>query len=68
MRAVLNSTGKVTDIKFEKALPNNLPEDILKKFTEASIKAAEKIKFEPGTKDGHPVSTYVQLVYNFHPW
>ena len=68
LRAVLNSTGKVTNIKFEKAIPNNLPEDILKKFTEASIRAAEKIKFKPATKDGHPVSTYVQLEYNFHPW
>jgi len=68
LRAVLNSTGQVTDIKFEKAIPNNLPEDILKKFTEASIRAAEKIKFKPATKDGHPVSTYVQLEYNFHPW
>ena len=68
LRAVLSSTGKVMGIKFEKAIPNNLPEDILKKFTEASIKAAEKITFKPATKDGRPVSTYVQLEYNFHPW
>ena len=68
LRAVLSSTGKVTGIKFEKAIPNNLPEDILKLFTDESIKAAEKIKFKPATKDGHPASTYVQLEYNFHPW
>ena len=65
LRAVFRSTGKVTDIKFEKAYPNNLPEDILKLFTEESIKAAEKIKFEPATRDGHPVSMYVQLEYRF---
>jgi len=68
LRAVFSSNGKVTGIKFEKAVPNNLPDDILKMFIDESIKVAEKIKFKPAIKEGHPVSMYVQLEYNFHPW
>lgn len=65
LRAIFTSSGKVTDLKFSKAIPSDLPEDVLKLFTEESINAARKIKFEPATKAGHPVSMYVQLEYNF---
>ena len=66
MRAIFRSTGKVTDIKFVQAIPNDMPEEIRKSLTEKSIEAARMIKFEPATKDGHPVSMYMQLEYNFH--
>jgi protein TonB len=65
LRAIFRSSGKVTDIKFDKAIPNDLPEDIVKAMTDECIKAARKIKFEPAMKGGHPVSMYVQLEYNF---
>jgi hypothetical protein len=35
-------------------------------LTEQAIKAARRIKFIPATKDGQPVSTYIQLEYNFN--
>jgi TonB family protein len=59
LRAVLSSSGKVTNIRVMSGLPGGL--------TEAAIKAAQEIKFEPAIKDGHYVSTYVQLEYNFLP-
>jgi Gram-negative bacterial TonB protein C-terminal len=65
LRAIFRESGKVTDIRFDRASPVNLPADILEALTEESIKAAEKIRFEPATKDGHPVSMYMLLQYNF---
>jgi outer membrane biosynthesis protein TonB len=67
LRAIFRATGKVTDIEFAKVIPSNVPEAIVQKLTDESIKAAGKIKFDPATKDGHPVSMYVQLEYNFRP-
>ena len=34
-------------------------------LTEASVKAARKIKFISATIDGRPVSMFIQLEYNF---
>jgi TonB family protein len=59
LRAVFSSSGKVTNIKVLLELPGGA--------TEAAIKAAQKIKFEPAIKDGRYVSTHVQLEYNFLP-
>ena len=59
LRAVLSATGKVTNIQVTKPLSEAL--------TDAAIKAARKIKFEPAIKDGRYVSTSVQLEYNFLP-
>jgi len=59
LRAVFSSSGKVTSIRVVSGLPGG--------FTEAAIKAAQKIKFEPAIKDGRYVSMYIQLEYNFHP-
>jgi TonB family protein len=35
-------------------------------LTEASVAAARKIKFSPGTLDGKPVPVFIQLEYNFN--
>jgi TonB family protein len=35
-------------------------------LTEMALEAARRIKFEPAIKDGRPVSTYIQLEYNFN--
>lgn len=59
LRAVFSSSGKVTNIRVVSGLPGGT--------TEAAIKAAQKIKFEPAIKDGRYVSTYIQLEYNFLP-
>lgn len=66
LRAIFRSTGKVTDIKFAKVIPENTPQDLVKKLSDECIRVAGKIKFQPAIKDGHPVSMYVQLEYNFH--
>jgi outer membrane biosynthesis protein TonB len=66
LRAIFRSTGEVTGIKFARVRPSDLPEDVVKKLSEESIRVAGKIKFEPATKDGHPVSMYMQLEYNFN--
>lgn len=57
LRAVFSSSGKVTNIRVVQGLPYGL--------TEKAVKAASKIKFEPAIKDGHFVSQYIQLEYNF---
>jgi TonB family protein len=58
LRAVFTSGGQVTGIKAVSGLPYGL--------TERAIAAARMIKFTPATKDGHAVSMYIQLEYNFN--
>ncbi|HVF67446.1 MAG TPA: energy transducer TonB [Pyrinomonadaceae bacterium] len=58
LRAVLSASGEVTGISVVKGLPAGL--------TEKAISAARQIKFRPATKDGHTVSQYVTLEYNFN--
>lgn len=58
LRAVLSKEGRVTNIKIVRGLPHGL--------TQAGIAAAERIEFTPAIKDGHPVSQYIQLEYNFN--
>jgi TonB family protein len=58
LRAVFSSSGQVTNISARAGLPYGL--------TERAIAAARQIKFTPATKDGHPVSMYIQLEYNFN--
>lgn len=55
LRAVLSSTGQVTNITVVRGLPDGL--------TERAIAAAKQLKFNPAMKDGKPVSQYVQLEY-----
>ena len=58
LRAVLSASGDVTSISVVKGLPAGL--------TERAINAAKQIRFRPAQKDGHTVSQYVTLEYNFN--
>lgn len=60
LKAVLSSSGQVTNIQVIRSLPNGL--------TERAIEAAKKLKFVPAVKDGHPVSQHIELQYNFNPY
>jgi TonB family protein len=59
LRVVFSKTGEVNRINVISGLPDGL--------TERAIDAARRIKFVPATKDGNPVSMWMQLVYNFNP-
>jgi TonB family protein len=58
LRAIFTSGGQVTNITARSGLPYGL--------TERAIAAARQIRFVPATKDGHAVSMYIQLEYNFN--
>ncbi|MBV8856422.1 MAG: energy transducer TonB [Acidobacteria bacterium] len=58
LRAVLHSSGGIQSISVVKGLPDGL--------TEKAIAAARQIRFTPAEKDGHAVSQYVVLEYNFN--
>jgi len=57
LRAVFSRDGTVTDVYVIRKLPHGL--------TGAAIKAARGISFTPAMKDGHPVSMFMELQYNF---
>ncbi len=60
LRIILGADGRVRD---EMEVLEGLPHGI----TEAAIKAARQIEFEPARgKDGRPVSQYVTVIYTFH--
>jgi hypothetical protein len=68
LRAVFNSKGKVTNIQLIQTIPEQpagMTQKSLKRFKKAAIKAAKQISFKPAQKDGHPVSMWMQLEYNF---
>jgi TonB family protein len=58
IRCVFSKTGEVTNIHVISGLPDGL--------TDRAVEAAKKIKFIPATKDGHPVSMWMELQYNFN--
>ena len=58
LKVVFASNGAVTNIRTVSGLPYGL--------TERAIAAAKQIKFVPATKDGHQVSMWMQLEYNFN--
>jgi TonB family protein len=58
LRAVFSASGQITNIVAVSRLPDGL--------TEKAIAAAKQIRFVPATKDGRPVSMYMQLEYNFN--
>lgn len=58
LRAVFSSSGAVTSIRAISGLPYGL--------TERAIVAARNIRFVPAVKDGHFVSMWFQLEYNFN--
>jgi TonB family protein len=57
LRAVLAADGRIRNIAVVRSLPSGL--------TEMCIRAARRIVFKPAFKDGHAVSQYVTLEYNF---
>jgi TonB family protein len=58
LKAVFASDGTVKHILVVEALPGGL--------TETSVAAAKRIKFVPATRDGKPVSMWMQLEYNYN--
>jgi TonB family protein len=58
LRAVLSSSGTVTNIRAVSGLPHGL--------TEKAIDAARLLTFFPAIKDGKYVSQYIQIEYNFN--
>ena len=58
LRAVFSAGGSVTNISAVSRLPDGL--------TEKAIAAARQIRFVPATKDGRPVSQWMELQYNFN--
>jgi TonB family protein len=58
LKAVFNSAGNVSNIRIVSGLPDGL--------TEKAVDCAKKIKFIPAVKDGHYVSMWMQLEYNFN--
>lgn len=58
LRVVLGADGKVRHIVPIKRLSDGL--------TEQAVAAARLIRFKPATIEGHPVSQFVVLEYNFH--
>ena len=58
LRAVFAADGTVQNILVLHSLPYGL--------TEEAVRAARKVKFVPATKDGHPVSQFIQIEYNFN--
>ena len=57
MRLVLASDGTVKDVFPIKSLPHGL--------TDAAMKAARKIQFEPAVRNSKPASQFITLVYEF---
>ena len=58
LRAVFSAEGEVKHILVTRALSHGL--------TTQSVRAARQIRFIPAMKDGAPVSTTLQLEYNFN--
>lgn len=58
MRAVFAGSGKVTNVFVSQALAFGL--------TTQAVQAAKSIQFTPATKDGKPVSMWMELQYNFN--
>ena len=58
LKCIFAADGRVTNIVPVRALRYGL--------TRKAMNAAYRIRFIPATKDGHPVSMYMQLEYNFN--
>ncbi len=58
LSCVFSSTGTVDNLQVTAGLPGGL--------TERAMTAARQIKFIPAIKDGHFVSMYIRLEYNFN--
>ncbi|MGH8845779.1 MAG: energy transducer TonB [Blastocatellia bacterium] len=58
LNVVFRSNGSISDIRVISGLPDGL--------VESAIDAAQKVRFEPGIKDGQPVSVRGTLEFVFH--
>ena len=58
IRCIFSSSGEVKNMRVVQKLPHGL--------TQRALDAAKQIKFSPAQKDGHAVSMYIQLEYNFY--
>ena len=59
LKIIFRADGSVDDhIEVQKSLPYGV--------TEAAIRAAKRIEFEPAERDGRKVSQYATLEYNFN--
>lgn len=58
LRVVLSSEGQVVNPEVLQALRGGL--------TESALRVARQMRFFPAQKDGHPVSQYIVLEYNFN--
>jgi TonB family protein len=58
LRAVFSGTGEVTNIWVTRPLSHGL--------NAKAVAAAKGIRFVPATKDGKPVSMWIELQYNFN--
>ena len=58
LRAVFSKNGEVTNIHVVRKLPHGM--------TQRAVSAARNIRFTPATKDGQPVSMWMELQYNFN--
>lgn len=58
LRCIFGANGKVFGFRVVSGLEDGL--------TERAISAARQIRFIPATKDGHPVSMWMELQYNFN--
>jgi TonB family protein len=57
-RGIFDTDGRLRIIRIVQWLPYGL--------TMKALRAAQQIKFIPATKDGKPVSQYIQIEYNFN--
>ena len=58
LSVIFTESGEVTSIRAVRTLPDGL--------TERAIAAARLIRFIPASRNGHPVSVYMNLEYNFN--
>ena len=68
LRAVFTSKATVTNVRFvlvRPASPEGLSDKDIYALAERAIEAAYRIKFVPGTRDGRPVSFWMELEYKF---
>jgi TonB family protein len=57
LQTIIDTLGKVTDIRVLKGLPSGL--------SEAAVEAVSKWKFNPATLDGKPVAVYYMVTITF---
>ena len=68
LRAVFTSKATVTNVHFvgvRPAAPDGMSVKDIEALTDRAIAAAHQIKFKPGTRDGRPVSFWMELEYRF---